>query len=68
MTDWSVVGCPAIKSACMCSLPEGHDGPHVCDCKGSWGDRGEIYAWPTGDEDSLISTLLPLPFVPGDLV
>ncbi len=42
--------CGCIEAQCICSLPHGHDGPHVCGCKGSWhfDDDGEFIAdvWP----------------------
>jgi hypothetical protein len=28
--------CGTVEAACVCSLPLRHDGPHVCDCGGSW--------------------------------
>ena len=38
--------CPAILSRCECDKPIGHEGPHECQCGGSWGDDGEIYQFP----------------------
>lgn len=29
--------CGAREAACICELAPGHNGPHVCSCKGSWG-------------------------------
>lgn len=46
--------CDATLASCECRLDEGHDGPHVCTCEGSWDDNGEIFAWPSkfvGDEE-----------------
>lgn len=40
------VNCGSRRGACICPLDEGHNGPHVCDCKGSWDDEGWVYAWP----------------------
>lgn len=45
-------GCPATKSACLCLHEQGHEGPHVCNCGGSWGDDGTVYRMPqTGMPD-----------------
>lgn len=35
-------------SACACASPPDHDGPHVCECLGSWTTAGEILAYPEG--------------------
>jgi hypothetical protein len=34
------------KYSCNCDLDDDHEGPHVCDCEGSWDDDGWVYAWP----------------------
>lgn len=38
--------CSSRLASCVCSLPDEHEGPHVCECKGSWADDGSIQAWP----------------------
>lgn len=42
--------CDGWIASCFCVLPDGHDGPHECDCGGSWlvTDDGdfEIHALP----------------------
>jgi len=38
--------CPAILASCQCKFEAGHEGPHVCECKGSWEDNGNILAFP----------------------
>lgn len=38
--------CQGTKARCRCNRSIDHDGPHICDCRGSWGDNGEVYAWP----------------------
>lgn len=38
--------CDDVKSSCVCGLASGHDGPHECDCGGSWDVDGSVVRWP----------------------
>lgn len=48
----NVVCCPAEIANCVCTLPDRHDGPHVCDCEGSW-------AFVNGDPHQVTIHALP---------
>lgn len=39
--------CTATEASCICNLRFEHQGPHICECEGSWGDDGEIHAMPS---------------------
>ena len=48
------MNCGAAESRCVCSLPSEHEGPHVCDCAGSWEwgpDGFKVHAWPSIPQD-----------------
>lgn len=30
------MSCGLVEASCVCGLAPEHDGPHVCDCGGSW--------------------------------
>jgi len=36
--------CTVREASCICTLEEGHDPPHVCECIGQWwiNDDGEL--------------------------
>lgn len=38
--------CASNKVACICSLPFGHEGYHVCECESSWDDSGKVIKLP----------------------
>lgn len=38
--------CGGRKSRCLCYLSPQHEGPHICQCEGSWDDAGIIYSYP----------------------
>ena len=40
------MACGAGFYSCRCSLEAAHEGPHVCECNGSWADNGTIHGWP----------------------
>jgi hypothetical protein len=44
-------GCPAHKASCLCVHVDGHEGPHLCNCKGSWNEDGSIVTFPLGSTD-----------------
>lgn len=50
MEDATIPGgfmtCAAWMASCECSLDVRHEGPHICECEGSWDDKGNIKAWP----------------------
>jgi hypothetical protein len=31
-----VVSCALVETFCICCLPQGHEGEHLCGCGGSW--------------------------------
>lgn len=31
---------------CYCKYSENHNGPHVCECGGSWDQQGRVVEWP----------------------
>lgn len=35
-------------SYCECAVASGHDGPHLCYCRGSWTEEREIVSFPEG--------------------
>ena len=53
--------CGVAESACVCVEDAGHDGPHVCDCLGSWeyDADGEFrpLTFPGGPEASMAGML-----------
>ena len=36
MSKSGVLVCSATEAKCHCNHSDGHEGPHVCDCTGSW--------------------------------
>lgn len=38
--------CAAPFYSCFCKLASQHDGSHLCDCEGSWDDKGDIVEYP----------------------
>lgn len=45
--------CPGALERCVCRHEEGHDGPHVCSCGGSWNEDGSVVLLPTGTTNPL---------------
>lgn len=39
--DPTAGGCGVVVYACPCNQGAGHDGPHTCDCGGSWTGTSE---------------------------
>ena len=59
----SEFGCNAPAYSCVCIHSEGHDGPHLCSCSGSWlGHEGEedfeVIAWPPIDESTPVGRVI----------
>jgi hypothetical protein len=46
-------GCPSAKARCLCIHAEGHDGPHACNCGGSWDANGNVITFPLGIIDPI---------------
>ena len=44
--DTQPIDCESTKAECLCNRPHGHEGPHECNCAGSWDDDGEVLAFP----------------------
>ena len=65
--------CAGKRARCICSLPAGHEGPHVCACEGSWDDDGWVYSWPAvvqagprvGERVEAPKDYPPLPYLEG---
>lgn len=54
------VVCGNVAEACHCISLTDHEGPHICDCLGSWTwdeDRLVPVTFPGGDEVSLAGML-----------
>lgn len=66
MTDQTL--CCDVIEACICDLGIDHDGPHICDCGGSWefDDRGEFRTVKLPGGMSIRGMLYSLGFSPDE--
>jgi hypothetical protein len=54
--------CEATEARCACTLAQGHEGPHVCVCGGSWervDGRFRVHSWPSIPQPGSFAELCP---------
>ena len=54
--------CEVTEARCVCTLAEGHEGPHACVCGGSWklaDGKFRVPAWPSIPQPGSVAMLCP---------